>query len=211
MKNAVGRKPKKVAIDYSDLFPQAWLLAFSLIAPPSIVRKLLSTCRYMRKTLTTNTTWLNQSNSVPRFAEMDDYEKYVMKQPEGFWFQWYLDNVVRKMKIVRPREGPFTFVDEDFSYTMQVEIAEVGSIFVASNGEVLVAVEIELNNKGVNSSCPKRICMCPSADTLESVLKTGYVHLVKAEMYGVVLRSNGNYSIDCSLVPPREYSKLAWK
>lgn len=75
--------------------PEVWLSRFAYIMPISVTQKLMLNKR-CRKFLTSNHVWLEKSEALLNFSELTDYERYVMKQRDGVWYQWYLTNMLVK-------------------------------------------------------------------------------------------------------------------
>lgn len=191
-----------------DKLPDVWMLNFSTIIKPSLVRKLM-VCRSLKKGLTTNTAWLLQCEDLEDFGSLTHYEKYVMIQEEGFWYSWYNKHCPRYIPIVPPRDVTFHTRD----WTMTLAVPEVGSIFSNPysdpNGPIKtkVCAEIIPYQKGKNATIPSTFKLYDCWDTLDNILKK---KRATTKLYGVTevkIRETGNFSVDLSMLKERDYPK----
>jgi hypothetical protein len=188
--------------------PVAWLARFSSKIPSYMVRKLM-VCRTLRKTLTTNTSWLEQCENLEDFRGLSHDEKHVMIQPEGFWYGWYNMHCPRYIPIRPPREVKFHTRD----WSMSLDVPEVGSLFMNRYQDPntpirsKVCVEIAVHTKGKNATIPHIFKLYDCWDTVNNMLKK---KRAVTKLYGVTevkIRETGNLSVDIALLDKREYPK----
>lgn len=177
--------------------PGSWLLHFARVMKPSIVRHLVLACKHYRKNLTRNSVWLVKCEKLDDFHKLDEYERYTMIQPEGFWYEWYNDHCPRYVPLRAPLEISF----KSPNCVKRIRVPSVGSIS-SQGSKLFVCVKIDRHPK---TGRIERVIWAPVQGDLDS---TFYQFYAKTKLSGTMistLRTYGNFSTNHELCPAQWY------
>ena len=164
-----------------DTLPASFLARFSLICSIQTVQHLMVT-RYLRKRLKSNHVWLKRCETIPAFGELTEYERKVMMQKDGFWYDWYIDHMTVR-KSINPIRTYIQYPDEG-----KLRIPVRGNLlFRPFNGYCKTFVVTEVRD---STKLPFKFKMvsCRLASNKKSCL------VMKDDEQAVTLRKGGNMS-----------------
>lgn len=100
-------------VDYFSFVPKEALIHFSTVIDIHTTTRLSSTCKRLRAILAMNLVWQNKaSRYIPEYLQIHPLD-FKVKQPEGFWFNWFKKRMPTPIKLCSPRKVKVDLYDND--------------------------------------------------------------------------------------------------
>lgn len=174
-------------------FPPMWLLRFSELVPMRSFNLLSRTCKKIHQHLRLNTVWKEECRKLPEFEQLSDYEQNTWMAMEGFWYEWWTDRVVRTMPRLMPPPAGYKGADGLGTGTVCKKQCHGDD----PNKTALVIVSDVILPKGkVNGHYYVAI----TSNTRAEIDSSKVVKFKMVTKYKVVIRTNGNLSIQMGLI-----------
>jgi len=176
-------------------FPPIWLKRFSELVPMSIFNAMSRTCKRIHQHLRLNVVWKEKCRALPEFAELSDYEKNVWIASECFWYEWWMDRVMRTMPRRLPPPAGYIGATGLGTGTLCKKL----QLDEDPKKPVLVIVSDIVMPRGKS---PGYYYVATTSNSLAEIRSSGKVKFKLLSQYKVVIRTNGNLSINMGLIMP---------
>lgn len=183
-------------------FPAPWLQRFSEIIPLSevlLLARLNKTCLFH---LTMNTVWKKKAKKLVEFQkDLSEYEQNVQIMHEGFWYEWYLERVPRTMPVSMTRRA----YDSQSSLNL---VGGIGMLFLSPTMILDDNTKLKIVVGPIVKPTAKKpgwFFICNTENDIKSIASTKKVKFKLITKYKVLIRTNGNFSININGFNPTTF------
>lgn len=174
-------------------FPPVWLKRFSELVSLDIFNVLSLTCKRIHQHLRLNIVWKERCKELPEYQELSDYEKSTWVGPEGFWYEWWCDRVVRKIPRLKIASQP----RNDMSFV----VPGIMCVKILSNQDTKKPVLVIVSKIVLpNNKTPGHFYVANTINSLDDIETSDIIKFKTVSKYKVAVRPNGNLSINIELI-----------